>query len=255
MQFRTLGIAAGVTLLGTGLAPVFAALAPVERPSAALAPEPVAAVSKRAASRDEQLLALARSELARLGEAIPMHDYVGIADFGLHASEPRFHLVDMATGTVRSFRVTHGAGSDQDNDGWLDAYSNVHGSLATSRGAYRTREWYEGKYGTSMRLDGLEATNDNALDRAIVMHPAAYASPQHVARWGRVGRSWGCLAFAPEDVEPALGRLVGGRLILAESYGIAADGSRNGRRAGNLVPLSASEDGPRYQEQALPGIY
>ena len=226
-----------------------------ERAAPAEAPPKIAMTKTETTTanpRDAALIAIARRELDRLGDAIPHRDYVGIADFGLHASEPRFYLIDMANNRVEAFRTTHGTGSDQDNDGYVEAYSNVEGSLATSRGAYRTKEWYEGKYGTSMRLDGLDETNSNALDRAIVMHPAEYASPEHVKKYGRVGRSWGCLAFAPRDLKPALSKLVGGRLIFVETLGIGSDGKRNGRKAGNLVPL---DTGDRAKDQLFPGVY
>ena len=177
-------------------------------------------------TRDRQLLDLARSELERIGASIWKRDIVGIADFGLHSAEKRFHFVNLTTGAVDSYHVAHGDGSDREHDGWLKRYSNLDGSHCTSRGAYMTRSWYTGRYGTSIRLDGLDPTNSNALPRAIVMHQANYATPEHVARWGRLGRSNGCLAMGPEQFDRALIDLSGGRLIVAGSYGIAADGSR-----------------------------
>ena len=177
-------------------------------------------------TRDRQLLDLARSELERIGAGIWKRDIVGIADFGLHSAEKRFHFVNLTTGAVDSYHVAHGDGSDREHDGWLKRYSNLDGSHCTSRGAYMTRSWYTGRYGTSIRLDGLDPTNSNALPRAIVMHQANYATPEHVARWGRLGRSNGCLAMGPEQFDRALIDLSGGRLVVAGSYGIAADGSR-----------------------------
>ena len=177
-------------------------------------------------TRDRQLLDLARSELERIGASIWKRDIVGIADFGLHSAEKRFHFVNLTTGAVDSYHVAHGDGSDREHDGWLKRYSNLDGSHCTSRGAYMTRSWYTGRYGTSIRLDGLDPTNSNALPRAIVMHQANYATPEHVARWGRLGRSNGCLAMGPEQFDRALIDLSGGRLVVAGSYGIAADGSR-----------------------------
>ena len=73
------------------------------------------------------------------------------------------------------------------------------GSEATSRGAYLTAEWYNGKYGTSMRLQGLDADNNAALSRAIVMHPAPYADPSWIEKFGKLGRSEGCFAMAPDS--------------------------------------------------------
>ncbi len=186
-------------------------------------------------SRDAQLFAIADAELERVGRDIWRKDIVGIADFGLHSSQRRFHFVDRANRRVASYHVSHGTGSDRDHDGWLKRWSNIEGSEATSRGAYMTRSWYTGRYGTSIRLDGLDPTNSNALPRAIVMHQASYATPEHVERWGRLGRSNGCFAMGPEQFDRALIDLAGGRLLVAGSFGIAEDGS-------HIVPPMAQYD-------------
>lgn len=176
------------------------------------------------AARDAKLFTIAHDELARLGSNIWRRDIVGIADFGLHSAEKRFHFVDLENERVASYHVSHGTGSDSEHDGWLKRYSNIEGSEASSRGAFMTRSWYKGKYGTSIRLDGLDPTNSNALPRAIVMHQARYATPEHVARFGRLGRSNGCFAMGPEQFDRALIDLSGGRLLVAGSYGITESG-------------------------------
>lgn len=192
---------------------------------AAAAPLRVAAQAGPGA-RDRALLALAREQMARVDAHLWRRDIAAIADFGLHSSQPRFHLVNLEGGTVRSLLVSHGSGSDPEHDGWLNAYSNMVDSWATSRGAYVTWEWYEGIYGTSMRLSGLDLDNSNVFDRAIVMHAANYATPAHAAQWGRLGRSNGCFAIAPDELPGALYQLGGGRLIYADTLGIGADGER-----------------------------
>ena len=175
--------------------------------------------------RDEKLAAIARQELERAGQAIWRRDIVGIADFGVHSSERRFHFVNLEREEVQSYHVSHGTGSDPEHDGWLNDYSNVEGSNATSRGAYITWEWYVGRFGTSVRLGGLDSTNSNAFDRAIVMHRAAYAEPGHIERWGRLGRSNGCFAMGDEQFKIALLNLSGGRLLYADSLGWSEDGT------------------------------
>ncbi len=184
-------------------------------------PARVAAQASGASTRDVAILDIARREVARAGDALWRRDLTAIADFGVHSALPRFHFANLENGTVRSFLVTHGTGSDPDHDGWLKSFSNVEGSLATSRGAYVTWEWYVGRYGTSIRLGGLDADNSNALQRYIVMHAADYARPEHVARWGKLGRSNGCFAMGPEDFREALWHLSGGRLLFADRLGIA----------------------------------
>ncbi|MBX7533670.1 murein L,D-transpeptidase catalytic domain family protein [Qipengyuania sp. 1XM1-15A] len=205
------------------------------------------------ASRDAQLFAIAREQLARVGNAIWKKDIVGIADFGLHSSQKRFHFVDLANERVESFHVSHGTGSDSEHDGWLKRYSNIEGSEATSRGAYMTRSWYTGRYGTSIRLDGLDPTNDLALPRAIVMHQAEYARPEHVSRWGRLGRSNGCFALGPDQFDKVLIDLSGGRLLYAESLGLAEDGSRM-RPPITQTELVMNENGGTF-ERTNPGVF
>lgn len=175
--------------------------------------------------RDRALLKLAKRELERAGNVVWKNDIVGIADYGLHSSERRFHFVNLERDEVMSYHVAHGTGSDPEHDGWLNRYSNVEGSNATSRGAYITWEWYVGKYGTSVRLGGLDSTNNNAFDRAIVMHRAQYAEPAHIDRWGRLGRSNGCFAMGEEQFKIALLNLSGGRLLYADSLGWSEDGT------------------------------
>ncbi|MEQ8771789.1 MAG: murein L,D-transpeptidase catalytic domain family protein, partial [Erythrobacter sp.] len=146
-------------------------------PAARLAAQPI-----KGSPRDRALFAIAKRELERAGDAIWKRDIVGIADYGVHSAERRFHFVNLALQEVHSYHVSHGAGSDPEHDGVLNRYSNVEGSNATSRGAYVTWEWYKGRYGTSVRLGGLDETNDNALRRYIVMHRADYAEPSHIDR-------------------------------------------------------------------------
>jgi hypothetical protein len=171
-------------------------------------------------ARSTAILEIARREVARAGDALWRRDIAGIADFAAHSAAPRFHFANLERGTVQSFRVAHGTGSDPEHDGWLKWFSNTPGSNATSRGAYVSWEWYTGRYGTSVRLGGLDPDNSNALDRLIVMHAADYARPEHVERWGRLGRSNGCFAFAPEDFLFALANLSGGRLLFADRLGL-----------------------------------
>ncbi|MFK4005184.1 murein L,D-transpeptidase catalytic domain-containing protein [Qipengyuania sp. NPDC077563] len=216
-------------------------------------PGRVSAQINPTASRDAQLFAIARDQLTRVGDVLWKKDIVGIADFGLHSSQRRFHFVDLENERVQSFHVSHGTGSDSQHDGWLKRYSNIEGSEATSRGAYMTRSWYTGRYGTSIRLDGLDPTNDKALPRAIVMHQAEYARPEHVDRWGRLGRSNGCFALGPDQFDYVLLKLSGGRLLYAESLGLTDDGRRVPPPV-TQTELLRNDSGNTF-ERTNPGVY
>lgn len=224
---------------------------------AALALPARAAAQVRAGNaRDAVLAEIAKREQAKAGARLWRSDIVGIADFGLRSSEPRFHFVNLERGTVDSYLVTHGSGSDPEHDGWLNWFSNVPESLCTSRGAYLTYGWYTGQFGTSIRLDGLDTDNSNALDRAIVMHRADYAEQAHIDRWGRLGRSNGCFAMGETQFKRALLELGGGRVLFADRLGLAEDGStvsRPEQLAGTVRPLMP--DPARGQDLLNPGVY
>lgn len=203
-------------------------------------------------ARDRVLFDIAKRELDRAGDAIWRRDIVGIADFGVHSAQRRFYFVNLDREEVNPFHVAHGTGSDPEHDGWLNNYSNVEGSNATSRGAYVTWEWYQGRYGTSVRLGGLDSTNDAALRRYIVMHRARYAEPSHIDRWGRLGRSNGCFALGEEQFRIALLNLSGGRLLFADSLGLQEDGSMLTREQ-QLQPLVP--DDPSAAQRYNPGVF
>ena len=157
-----------------------------------------------------------RAKSALDSHRIRARDSIGIIDFSRPSADARFHLVDLMNGTAKSFRVAHGRGSDPDHSGFLERFSNRPGSEATSEGTYTTAEYYEGKYGLSMKVAGLDATNNNAYNRAIVIHNAWYAEPDMIAQHGKLGRSEGCFAFSRADQWEVMRKLAGGRMIFAD---------------------------------------
>ncbi|GAA0336510.1 hypothetical protein GCM10009087_53740 [Sphingomonas oligophenolica] len=141
---------------------------------------------------------------------------VGIVDFSKPSSTPRFHILDTATGRSSAILVAHGRGSDPEHSGWLERFSNVPRSQASSAGAYLTGDIYEGKHGHSRRLIGLDPGNSNAEARAIVIHAAAYVGDRIAREQGKIGRSEGCLAVSPGDIAHVLERLPAGFMIYAD---------------------------------------
>lgn len=164
---------------------------------------------------DPRLLARAASALARHSDKISNHDIMAIADFSKPSRLPRFFLYNLVDGRTTPLLVAHGIGSDRAHSGWVQAFSNIPGSEATSAGAYRVGESYIGKYGASRRLVGLDPENDQAENRAIVIHPAPYVSQAIIDRQGKLGRSQGCFAFAHANIGEVLERLVPGALLYA----------------------------------------
>jgi hypothetical protein len=164
---------------------------------------------------DPNLLRRTLNALQQHHDSISYRDFMGVADFSLPSRAPRFHLVNLADGTVQSHLVAHGKGSDPSHTGWLERFSNEPHSNATSAGAYRTDSLYVGAHGHSMRLEGLDPTNSNALSRAIVVHGAWYVNNEMISDSGMLGRSQGCFAVADTSLPEIVVRLGPGRLIYA----------------------------------------
>jgi hypothetical protein len=165
---------------------------------------------------DPGLIRRARDALERHQDSISHRDFIGVADFSLPSRAPRFHLVNLADGSVRSHLVAHGRGSDPLHTGWLERFSNEPHSNATSAGAYKTGSLYVGAHGHSMRLEGLDPTNSNALARSLVVHGAWYVNERVIGYSGILGRSQGCFAVADSSLPEIIARLGPGRLIYAD---------------------------------------
>lgn len=138
-------------------------------------------------------------------------NYISVINFAQSSKEKRFYIINMKSGSVWAIRVAHGKGSDRNHDGYPERFSNVSGSNASSLGAYRAAETYHGKYGLSLRLDGLSSSNSNARRRAVVIHGAPYVQESSVIQ----GRSWGCPAVAMDNRDAVMKYLKGGSLIWA----------------------------------------
>lgn len=120
-----------------------------------------------------------------------------LIDFSLPSTEKRLWVIDVASQEILlNTVVAHGR-----NSGELMAnrFSNTPESFQSSLGFYKTAETYKGKHGYSLRLDGLEkGFNDQARNRAIVIHGADYAREEFAKMTGRLGRSLGCPALPTE---------------------------------------------------------
>jgi hypothetical protein len=189
------GAAAGLV---TAVRPVFAT---------ALPPQPVI---------NAGLLARARGAMQRSRPFLKDTDVIAIADYSQASRQPRFYLLHTASGMVTSYHVAHGRGSDPSHTGYLNHFSNMPGSEASSSGAYVTADVYYGKYGRSLRLSGLDHTNSNAEARAIVVHAARYAEPDMIDTFGKLGRSEGCFALSQLSLQYVLQQLGPGRLLYSD---------------------------------------
>lgn len=162
------------------------------------------------------LLNRAKAALEAHQSRVRNRQMLAIADFSKPSRDPRFYLVDLQSGQSTNFLVAHGKGSDPSHSGWVQSFSNVHGSEATSAGSYLVGDTYFGQYGESRRLLGLEPQNDQAEARAIVIHPAWYVNQSLVQEQGKIGRSQGCFAFSQSDIGQILQRVAPGTLLYAD---------------------------------------
>ena len=137
--------------------------------------------------------------------------YLSLVNFSLSSADDRFFVIDLSSGDMQSTVVAHGKGSDPKNTGFAQRFSNISGSNMSSLGFYLVSENYFGKWGLSIRLDGLSATNSRVRDRAIVMHGASYVHRDRQI----MGRSEGCFAIPLSLIEAMMHRLSGGSLLYA----------------------------------------
>ena len=146
-----------------------------------------------------------------------------IVDFAKPSREPRLYAVDLLSGRGLDtpVAVAHGVGSDRDDDGIAERFSNVYNSLASSLGAARGGELYAGINGLSLRLDGLDHSNSSMRMRDIVAHSyqperRRYFNASLIAvRGGKPGMSEGCFVVAPHLREWLFGILRDGGFLYA----------------------------------------
>ncbi|MEP6782723.1 MAG: murein L,D-transpeptidase catalytic domain family protein, partial [Acidobacteriota bacterium] len=137
-----------------------------------------------------------------------------VIDYSKPSSEKRMWVFDMNSHElVYEELVAHGQGSGVN---MATQFGNEAETHRTSLGLFRTDTTYVGKNGYSLRLDGLDkGINDQARDRAIVMHGAPYVSAAFVKATGRLGRSWGCPAVSAAVAKQLIDRVKGGGLVFA----------------------------------------
>ena len=147
----------------------------------------------------------------QLEDQIENTDYLTVIDMSRSANEHRFFLINLTERRIEHKSVVaHGRNSGGE---YAKFFSNKEGSFKTSLGFYKTAETYHGKHGLSLRLDGLERSNSNARDRAIVIHAADYVSRKFIEKYGRLGRSLGCPSLPQEDFDIIIQTIKNGTLL------------------------------------------
>ena len=114
-----------------------------------------------------------------------------IIDYTKPSNEERFYVLDLnKKKLVYSTRVAHSKNSGLEIP--LE-FSDDPNSYQSSLGFFLTLGEYNGAYGYSLRLKGLEENiNANAESRAIVIHGGDIVDDEYIKKFGFAGRSLGC---------------------------------------------------------------
>ena len=125
-------------------------------------------------------------------------------DMQVKSSKPRFLVVNLADSSViKKGMVAHGKGNEKFT--FDRKFSNGEGSNCSSLGIYNIGKAYDGAFGLSYKLYGLNKTNNNSLKRYVVLHSMGsipYAETKYP-----ITQTEGCPAVAPaflEELAPIL---------------------------------------------------
>lgn len=116
--------------------------------------------------------------------------YCFMIDMRIPSGKNRFFVYNLEEDSIEiAGLVAHGSGSDNGNDELT--FSNIPNSHSTSLGRYKIGKSYEGLFGHSYKLYGLDKTNSKAYSRSVVMH--AYTGVPNQEVWpASISLSEGC---------------------------------------------------------------
>ena len=177
----------------------------------------VSALSRAAPRLDKNVLHLAARAMScslRQSATARGNATLSVIDYSRPSTEPRLWVFDLSRQRLLFEElVAHGRNTGEN---MAAKFSNVEGSYMSSLGAFETQESYMGQNGYSLRLRGLEqGFNDQARERAIVIHGAPYVSQQLIDSQGRLGRSLGCPAVRPAIAKSLIDTIRNGSFVFA----------------------------------------
>ncbi len=132
------------------------------------------------------------SQIRKVIQANPKYnnEIAFLIDMKIPSGKNRFFVYDLKKDTIiDQGLVAHGSGSETGIQGKLK-FSNTNNSLATSLGKYYIGNSYIGRFGKAYKLYGLDKTNSNAFDRAIVLHK--YFDVPYEEQTNYICNSYGC---------------------------------------------------------------
>jgi hypothetical protein len=130
-----------------------------------------------------------------------------LIDMKIPSKYYRLFVVDLKTNKVISKGLcAHGSGSEIAGTDSLQ-FSNVPNSYMTSLGLYKIGSAYQGNFGKSYKLMGLEKSNNKAAARAIVLH--RYSCVPDEEQYYPICNSLGCAMLSEnyfEELIPIIDR-------------------------------------------------
>lgn len=175
----------------------------------------IKAIGSQASNLDTKVLKLSLTAYQKArARGLDDKQVLTIIDYSKSSGERRLWVVDLKTNKVLfNTYVAHGRNS---GDAHATSFSNQQNSLKSSFGVFMTDEVYTGHDGYSMRIQGLErGVNDNALRRNVVFHGASYVGEDMARTYGKMGRSWGCMAVSKDTVRPLINTIKDKTLVFA----------------------------------------
>ena len=135
-----------------------------------------------------------------------------IIDYTRPSNEERFYVLDL--NKKKLVYSTRGAHSKNSGLEIPLEFSDDPNSYQSSLGFFVTLGEYNGAYGYSLRLKGLEENiNANAEDRAIVIHGGDIVEDEYIKKFGFAGRSLGCPVLPHSLTRPVIDFIKHGRVL------------------------------------------
>ncbi|MEP7237642.1 MAG: murein L,D-transpeptidase catalytic domain-containing protein [Ferruginibacter sp.] len=118
-----------------------------------------------------------------------------LIDMRIPSGKNRFFVYNLEEDSVETAGlVTHGKGSENELGSLI--FSNTPNSNCTSLGKYKIGRSYQGNFGLSYKLMGLDKTNSKAFGRSVVLH--SYCGvPKDEVYPNLICLSEGCPAVSP----------------------------------------------------------
>ena len=119
-----------------------------------------------------------------------------LIDMSIPSGQNRFFVVDLERDSILDAGlVTHGSCGEI----YLEnvRFSNKTGSECSAKGRYKIGYHYKGRFGDAWKLHGLDSSNNNAFERAVVLHSHNCVPATEPGSIQSICNSFGCPTVSP----------------------------------------------------------